>query len=164
MSDLNDVRPSSIRHIVGQHSVVDQVTTAIEAAFADGKKFDHALLVGGPGLGKTATAQIIAAEMATEFIEVLGQSMKNVGDLNAVLLAATDKAIVFVDEAHQMDRSLQTALYLALDQKKVLLSGNRKGNMPAGIPLNNFTLLLATTDEFCLLQPLRDRMKLILQY
>jgi len=164
MADINDVRPSSISHIIGQQSVVEQIRVGIESAFADHKKFDHALLVGGPGLGKTATAQIIAAEMCSDYLEVLGQSVKNLGDLNAVLLAATDKSVVFIDEAHELDRSMQTALYLALDQRKVLLSGNRKGNMPAGIPLADFTLLLASTDEYSLLQPMRDRMKLVLQF
>lgn len=164
MTDINDVRPSSIRHIVGQQNVVAQVSTAIEAAFCDNVGFPSAALFGGAGLGKTTTAQIIAAEMATDYIEILGQSVKNLGDLNAVLLAATDKAVVFVDEAHELDRSMQTALYLALDQRKVALPGSRKGNMPSSIPLGDFTLLLATTDEYCLLQPLRDRMKLVLRF
>ena len=66
---------------------------AMEAAFADGKKFDHALLVGGPGLGKTQMAFVIAQEMAVEFNEALGQSIKTPGDLNALLLAAKDKSV-----------------------------------------------------------------------
>ena len=72
--EINDVSPSSLAHIIGQRSVVEQVKVAVEAAFADEKKFDHALLVGGPGLGKTQLASVIAQEMAVEFAEALGQS------------------------------------------------------------------------------------------
>ena len=130
----------------------------------DNRKFDHALLVGFPGAGKTATAQIIAAEMGTDFLELLGQSIRGIGDLNALLLEATDRAVVFIDEAHELSKSLQTALYLALDQRRVLLQGGRKGSSPVGVPIQDFTLLLATTDEYQLLQPIRDRMRLTLRF
>ena len=72
--------------------------------------------------------------------------------------------MVFIDEAHELDKSLQTALYLALDQRRVLLQGSRKGSTPVAIPIKDFTLLLASTDEFQLLQPLRDRMRLTLRF
>ncbi len=161
--DINSIRPTSINHLIGQDHVREVVTVALDAAQQDGRRFDHALMVGPPGVGKTATSQVIAQEMATEFIEILGQSMKNVGDLNATLLSAKDRSIVFIDEAHQLDKNLQTALYLALDQRKILLPGG-KGSSPVSLNLADFTLLLATTDEFQLLQPLRDRMKLVLRF
>lgn len=163
-TDINQARPTSIRHIIGQQAVVEQVTVALDAAQQDGRKFDHSLLVGPPGAGKTALAQIIAQEMATDFLEVLGQSITSTADLNALLLQATDKSVVFVDEAHELPKSIQTALYLALDQRCVLLQGSRKGSTPVAIPLKDFTLLLASTDEFQLLQPLRDRMRLVLRF
>lgn len=162
--DINDTRPSSVRHLIGQPSVTEQIVVALDSAQQDNRKFDHALLVGPPGMGKTAAAQIIATEMATDFFDVLGQSLKGVADLNAVLLQATSRSVVFIDEAHELDRSLQTALYLALDQRRVLLQGSRKGSSPVGIPLHDFTLLLASTDEYQLLQPLRDRMRLTLRF
>src|SRR5882757_3034280 len=95
-NDVNDTRPSSIRHIVGQRSVVEQIQVALDAAQQDCRKFDHALLVGPPGIGKTATSQVIAQEMAMDFIDILGQSITGVADLNAVLLQATDRAVIFV--------------------------------------------------------------------
>lgn len=162
--DINEARPSSIRHLIGQPSVAEQIMVALDSAQQDNRKFDHALLVGPPGMGKTAASQIIAAEMQTDFLEVLGQSLQSVGDLNALLLQATDRAVVFIDESHELDKSLQTALYLALDQRRVLLNGGRKGGTPVAIPLQDFTLLLASTDEFQLLQPLRDRMRLTLRF
>src|SRR5215831_11661203 len=84
--EINEVNPSSLSHIIGQQLVVDQVRVAVEAAFADARKFDHALLVGPPGLGKTQIAAVIAREMATDLHEVLGQFVKTPADLNAVLL------------------------------------------------------------------------------
>lgn len=163
-TDINEARPSSVTHLIGQPGVKESIIVALDSAQQDNRKFDHALLVGFAGGGKTTSAQIIAAEMGTDFIEVLGQSLKGVADLNALLLQATDRAVVFVDEAHELDKSLQTALYLALDQRRVLLQGSRKGSTPVAIPLKDFTLLLATTDEYQLLQPLRDRMRLTLRF
>ena len=119
-------------------------------------------LVGPPGLGKSAVAQVIACEMAGGFYETLGQSLKSPSDLNALLLEAKDRDVVFVDEAHEMRKEFQTALYLALDKHMLFVRGAR--GKPQGIPIADFTLLLATTDEYCLLQPLRDRMKLLLRY
>ena len=164
MNDVNDIRPSSISHIIGQRKVVEQVKVALDAAQQDGRKFDSALLVGPPGAGKTSTSQIIANEMATDFIEVLGQSINSISDLNSLLLSATEKAILFIDEAAELDKTLQVSLYLALDQRRVLLQANRKGSTPMSVPIADFTLLLATTDEYELLQPLRDRMRLVLRF
>lgn len=163
-TDINEARPSSVQHLIGQQSVKEQVLVALDSAQQDNRKFDHALLVGPPGMGKTAAAQIISAEMGTDFLEILGQSLKGISDLNALFLQATDRAVVFIDEAHELDKSLQTALYLALDQRRVLLHGSRKGSTPVAIPIQDFTLLLASTDEYQLLQPLRDRMRLTLRF
>jgi Holliday junction DNA helicase RuvB len=160
--DINGVSPTSLNHIVGQRAVVEQVRVAVEAAFADGKKFDHSLLVGPPGLGKTQMAAVIAAEMATELHEVLGQSVKTAADLNAILLAAQDKQIIHFDEVHEMKKEFQTSLYRAVEERKLFVQG--RSRRVQSIELGDFTLLLSTTDEYSLLQPLRDRMKLLLRF
>src|ERR1039458_9723368 len=147
---INDAQPSSLSHLVGQRAVIAQVSTALDAAFEDHNRFDHSLLVGGPGLGKSQLASVIAQEMATEFHEILGQSITSIGDLNALLLQAKDKDVIHIDEAHELDKQFQTALYLALDKRHIFVSGKRT-TQP--IPIADFTLLLSTTDEYCLLQP-----------
>lgn len=164
MSDINDVAPSSLGHIIGQASVKAQVSVALESAWADGTKFDSALLVGPPGCGKSAMAGVIAKEMAAEFHEVLGQSLKNVADLNSLLLAAKDKDVIHIDEAQEIDKFCQTSLLLALDQKKLIVGSTRVGRRPEEIPLADFTLLLSSTNEDCLLGPLTQRMRLVLRF
>ncbi len=104
---------------------------------------------------------VIAQEMATEFHEILGQSITGIGDLNALLLSAKPKDIIHIDECHELDKTYQTALYLALDKRSIFVNSKRS---PQPIPIADFTLLLSTTDEYCLLQPLRDRMKLTLRF
>jgi Holliday junction DNA helicase RuvB len=163
-NEINDAVPTSLMHVIGQQSVKAQVSVALEAAWADKKQFDHSLLVGSPGLGKSALARVIAQEMATEFHEVLGQSIANAADLNALLLSSKDLDVIHIDECHELEKSLQTALYLAIDQRKLFLGSGRSGRKPESIPIANFSLLLSTTDEYCLLQPLRDRMKLVLRF
>lgn len=163
-TDINQARPTSVRHLIGQPGVVEQIIVALDSAQQDNRPFESALLVGFAGAGKTAAAQIISAEMGTDFIEVLGQSLNSVADMNALLLQCAPRSVCFVDEAHELDKSLQTALYLAIDQRRILLQGSRKGGTPIGVPIQDFTLLLASTDEYQLLQPLRDRMRLTLRF
>ncbi len=158
--EVNDVAPTSLSHIIGQRNVVEQLQVALDAAFADNKKLDDCMFSGGPGLGKSALANVLACEMASGFHELLAQSVSNIGELNAVLLAAKDKDVVFLDEIHELKPELQTTLYLALDKRKVFING---GKTIQSIPLANFTLILATTDPHKCLAPLRSRMKLYLE-
>jgi Holliday junction DNA helicase RuvB len=163
-NEINDVAPTSLAHLIGQRSVVEQVRVALDAAQMDGLSFPGSLLVGPPGTGKSQTAKIVAAEMAAGFHEVLGQAVQSPADLNALLLGAKERDVVLIDEAHEIEKPFQTALYLALDQRRVFLQGGRSGRTPQSISLADFSLLLATTDEFKLLAPLRDRMKLTLRF
>ena len=161
MKELNDVGPTSIAHIIGQRGVVDQLRVALDAAFEDGKRLDDCLLVGPPGVGKSQVATILAQELAVKCHEALGQSITSSADLNALLLSARDGEVVFIDEAHQLHKVFQTAIYMALDKRQVVICGSKAVQ---SIPLATFSLLLGTTDEFCLLAPLRDRMKLVLRF
>jgi Holliday junction DNA helicase RuvB len=151
-NEINGVAPTSLAHLIGQRSVVEQVRVALDAAQMDGLPFPSTLCVGAAGCGKTQTAKVIAAEMCSEFHEVLGQAIQSPADFNALLLGAKVKDVVFIDEAHELEKEFQTALYIALDQKRVFLQGGRPGRTPQSIPLASFSLLLATTDEFKLLE------------
>lgn len=164
-TEINDVQPSSLKHIVGQESVKKLVSIGLDSSQMDGRRFDHAMLVGPPGCGKTSVCHIIAEEMAAEFIEVLGQTITSMAKLNALLLSAKEpKTVIFIDEAAYLEKSLQVALYMALDQRKIVVGGNQQSDSPISIPLADFTLLLATTHEAELLEPLRDRMRLVLRF
>jgi Holliday junction DNA helicase RuvB len=159
--DLNDSAPTSLSHIVGQQGVTSQLRVALDAAFEDHRRLDDALLVGPPGLGKSQIASVLGMELAVKCHEALGQSIKCSSDLNALLLGAKDKEVVFIDEVHELPKVYQTALYLAIDKRKIVVKGGRSFQ---SIPLAQFTLLLGSTDEYLLLQPLRDRMRLLLRF
>ena len=161
MHEVNDLKLSSLSHLIGQQSVLNQVRVALDAAFQDGQRFPHAALVGPPGLGKSSLAEVIAEEMAVPCDVVLGQKLKSSAELNALLLSASDKSIVLIDEVHEAGKQIQTALYLALDKRQVFLSG---GGAVQSLPIADFTLLVATTEEYQLLQPLRDRLRLTLRF
>ena len=159
--EFNDAAPSSLSHIVGQQSVVDQLRVALDAAFQDSNRLDDCLLVGPPGLGKTQIASVVAQELATKSHEALGQSITSAADLNVLLLAAKDGELIFIDEAHELPRVFQTALYLAIDKRRVAVVGSKSIQ---SLRLADFSLILGTTDEYRLLPPLRDRMKLVLRF
>jgi Holliday junction DNA helicase RuvB len=161
MTDFNSVQPTSLSHLIGNRGVIEQVTVALDAAFQDNRRFDHSLLIGPPGMGKSSLASVIAKEMAVPFHEVLGQNLRSPSDLNNLLLQAEDKAVVHVDEVHEAPQAIQTALYMAMDKRQIMVRG---GSAITALTLNDFTLLLSTTEEHDLLQPLRDRMRLTLRF
>jgi Holliday junction DNA helicase RuvB len=163
-NEVNEVAPTELADLIGQRSVVQQVRVALCAAHQDDKSFDHALLVGPAGCGKTQTAKVIAAEMGGDFHEVLGQTLETPADLNGLLLSAKDKDVVFIDEAALTPSEQQHALLLALDQRRIVLAGGRVGKSPQSIPLGRFTLLMATTDEYRLINPLIERCRLVLRF
>jgi Holliday junction DNA helicase RuvB len=163
MAEVSDAGPGSLNDMIGQTSVMAQVAVALSAASADATKFPHAILCGPPGVGKSQTAAIIARAMNTKLHEILGQTIKSAAELNCLLLEVEeDRTIVHIDEAHEIDRVYQTALLYALDQRRVFLQGSKAGAQ--SIPISDFTLLLSSTDEHRLVQPLRDRMKLVLRF
>jgi Holliday junction DNA helicase RuvB len=163
MNEVNAVTPSSLKHLESesQKAMLDLVRLTLDVCFQDGSKFPHASLVGSPGLGKSALATTIATELAVPITEVTGLSVRTPADLNSVLLSATDKSLVFIDEADLMGTPSSTLLIVALTSGRLCLSS---GGSIKSLPLADFTVLLATTEEYGLLQPLRDRMRLTLRF
>ena len=156
--------PPTLNHIIGQKRVVEQAQIALDAAMQDNQSYPPTLLLGPPGVGKTLVAVTIAREMAAGFQEILGQSLISPSDLHAVLLAATDKSVVFVDECDEMGSWIQTTLYKAVEERKIFLESSTPGRVPQAVPLADFTLILASNHEHQIVQPLRERMKLVLHF
>lgn len=155
--------PPTLDHVVGQTQVTAKLKVAVEAAFADQQPLPHVMLTGPAGTGKTMLSQVVAREMATEFREVLGQSLVNVAALNGFLLGASEpRSILFIDEAHEIPASVQTGLLKAIDERAVFLCSD-SDNKVSRLAIEPFTLVLATTDPQGLIPPLRDRMRLICQ-
>ena len=152
----------TIDHWVGQRDVIARFRVALEAAWNDGCRLPHMLLVGGPGLGKTELAHVAAREVGVQIHERLGQTLVSAGTLNALLLGAEEKEIIFIDEIHELHPKLQTTLYRAMEDRQVFVRG--RNETTHNMPLNDITILGATTDEFALLPPLRDRFKLVLPF
>jgi len=156
-TDLRDVQPTAFRHIIGQRHVTEALQIAVDASFQEGKRGDEVLLCSPPGLGKSALASVYAQELAVPLTEILSQSFTNTAELNAALLGASN-GILFLDEIHLLSPQLQHVLLLVLDKRRIFLSG---GKSVQSIPVNEFTLVGATTDPDGLIQPLIDRFRII---
>jgi len=152
----------TINHFIGQQDVIARFKVALEAAWNDASRLPHMLFVGGPGLGKTELSHLAAREMGVAIHERIAQTLQTAGAVNALLLSAEDKEIVFVDEIHELEPHLQTTLYRAMEDRQVFVRG--RNETTHNMPLKDITILGATTDEFALLPPLRDRFKLVLPF
>jgi Holliday junction DNA helicase RuvB len=156
------VEPPTINHFLGQRNVVARFKVALEAAWADGTRLPHMLMVGPPGTGKTLLAHLAAREMGVAIHERLAQVIDCMGTLNGLLMKAQNRELCFFDEIHAMPPDVQTALYRAMEGHRITIRGQRQSTMT--LPIRDVTVIGATTDEFRLLGPLRDRFKLVLPF
>jgi Holliday junction DNA helicase RuvB len=162
MKEINDVAPTSLSHVAceSNRGVIEQCRVAIDAAFEDNRRLDDILLTGPPGVGKSSLSFVLSQEMAVPFHEVLGQNLRSPADLNNLLLACEPKALCLIDEIHEAPPAIQTALYMALDKRQIMVRGR---STVQALPVADFTLIAATTEPYQILEPLRQRAKLHLE-
>ncbi len=152
------IRPKTFADYVGQSGVTDNLKIYIEACKQRGDTLDHVLFSGPPGLGKTTLAGIIANEMGVEFRITSGPAISRAGDLAAILSNLNEGDVLFIDEIHRLNRSVEEILYSAMEDFSIdIVTG--KGPMANSIRLTlpHFTLVGATTRAGSLSAPLRDR-------
>jgi Holliday junction DNA helicase RuvB len=152
------LRPAFLDEYVGQKKNKDNLSLFMEAARARGDSLDHVLLAGPPGLGKTTLAHIIAHEMGTQIHSVTGPNVEKKGDLAAILTNLQPRDVLFIDEIHRLNKTIEEVLYGAMEDFKLdLIIGQGPAARTLRIDLPKFTLVGATTRTGLLTSPLRDR-------
>ena len=158
------LRPQTLHEYIGQAKAKDNLRVFIEAARRRGEALDHVLLHGPPGLGKTTLAQIIANEMGVNIRKTSGPAIEKPRDLAALLTNLNDNDILFVDEIHRLNRSVEEILYPAMEDGEIdIIIGQGPSADSIRLPLKKFTLIGATTRSGQISAPLRDRFGVILK-
>ena len=152
------LRPHTLEEYIGQEQVKENVSVFMQAARLRGEPLDHVLLYGPPGLGKTTLSQIIAAEMGVNIRITSGPAIEKPGDLAALLTNLNENDILFIDEIHRLNRSVEEVLYPAMEDYALdIIIGKGPSARSIRIDLPRFTLVGATTRAGQLSAPLRDR-------
>ncbi|MBN2719944.1 MAG: Holliday junction branch migration DNA helicase RuvB, partial [Proteobacteria bacterium] len=152
------IRPRNLEEYIGQDQVKENLRVFIRAARERREALDHVLLFGPPGLGKTTLANILAWELGVEIRSTSGPALERSGDLAAILTNLDDKGVLFIDEIHRMNRTVEEVLYPAMEDFALdLIIGKGPGARTVKLELPRFTLVGATTRKGKVTAPLRDR-------
>ena len=156
------LRPVRLRDYVGQVRVHEQMSVFIAAALKRGDALDHLLVFGPPGLGKTTLAHIVANELGVNLRQSSGPVLERSGDLAALLTNLEAKDVLFIDEIHSLNRSVEEILYPAMEDFQLdIVIGEGPAARSIKLDLPPFTLIGATTRAGLLTSPLRDRFGIV---
>lgn len=154
----NTLRPKDFASYIGQERLKKNIKLAIDAAKKRGEPIDHVLLYGPPGLGKTTMASVIANEMGSQIRITSGPAVGRAADLASLLTNLQDGDILFIDEIHRLNRSVEEVLYSAMEDFKLdIMLGKGPSAKSLRLDLPRFTIIGATTRTGALAAPLRDR-------
>ncbi|MCI0479238.1 Holliday junction branch migration DNA helicase RuvB [Candidatus Uhrbacteria bacterium] len=152
------LRPKALADFIGQPKVKENLSIFLEAARGRGEPCEHVLLYGPPGLGKTTLAHVIANEMDSHVRVTSGPALERVGDLAAILTNLEEGDILFIDEIHRMNRTIEEVLYPAMEDFALdIVIGKGPTARTLRLDLKRFTLIGATTRMSLLSAPFRDR-------
>lgn len=159
------LRPSSLQTYVGQKAVTDNLKIFIEAAKLRNEPLDHVLFYGPPGLGKTTLAGIISNEMGVDIRITSGPAIERAGDLAAILTNLNENDVLFIDEIHRLNRSVEEILYSAMEDYALdIIIGKGPSARSIRLDLSKFTLIGATTRAGSLSAPLRERFGVVCKF
>ncbi len=159
------LRPQYLDDYIGQKGVKDNLKIFIEAARRRGEPLDHVLFYGPPGLGKTTLAGIIANELGVNIKITSGPAIERAGDLAAILTNLEENDVLFIDEIHRLNRSVEEVLYSAMEDYALdIIIGKGPSARSIRLDLARFTLIGATTRAGSLSAPLRDRFGVISKF
>ena len=159
------LRPKKLDDYIGQSVAKENLKIFIEAAQMRGEPLDHVLFYGPPGLGKTTLAGIIANELGVDLRITSGPAIDRAGDLAAILTNLNENDVLFIDEIHRLNRSVEEVLYSAMEDYALdIIIGKGPSARSIRLDLAKFTLVGATTRAGSLSAPLRDRFGVISKF
>lgn len=156
------IRPKTLADYIGQPAVNEQMSLFVEAARRRKEPLDHTLIFGPPGLGKTTLAHIIANELKVNMRQTSGPVLERAGDLAAILTNLEPHDVLFIDEIHRLNSTVEEILYPAMEDYQIdIIIGEGPTARTIKLDLPPFTLIGATTRAGLLTSPLRDRFGIV---